>query len=353
MPGPTAFGWWVFLEELAVDKRGRRRSIVCAVAKPLVIVESPAKARTIEGFLGGEFTVLASMGHIRDLPAKGLSVDVENDFEVEYEVHASKKDTIAQLKRALKDADQLYLATDEDREGEAISWHLLEVLKPTVPVKRMVFHEITRSAIEHAIEEGRDVDYGLVDAQESRRIVDRLYGYPVSRGVLAQDPPGPVGRPGPVAERAPRRRARARAHGVRGGQLLGPRRDVPHRAGLHRAARDHRRQPRRRQPRLRQPRPDQARRRRGARRGGGAAAQGRPRRPAVRGHVGGDQAVHVEAEAAVHHLDAAAGGRLPPAHEQPPGDVARAGPLRGRLHHLHADRQHHAVGHRDRRPPVR
>ncbi len=150
------------------------------MAKPLVIVESPAKARTIEGFLGGEFTVLASMGHIRDLPAKGLNVDVDHDFAVEYEVHASKKETIARLKKALKDADQLYLATDEDREGEAISWHLLEVLKPTVPVKRMVFHEITRSAIEHAIEDSRDVDYGLVDAQESRRIVDRLYGYPVS-----------------------------------------------------------------------------------------------------------------------------------------------------------------------------
>ena len=148
--------------------------------KPLVIVESPAKARTIEGFLGGEFTVLASMGHIRDLPAKGLSVDVDNDFKVDYEVHASKKATIAELKRALKDADELYLATDEDREGEAISWHLLEVLKPTVPVKRMVFHEITQAAIQHAIDESRDVDYGLVDAQESRRIVDRLYGYPVS-----------------------------------------------------------------------------------------------------------------------------------------------------------------------------
>ncbi len=150
------------------------------MAKPLVIVESPAKARTIEGFLGGEFTVLASMGHIRDLPAKGLNVDVEHDFAVEYEVHASKRDTIAQLRRALKDADQLYLATDEDREGEAISWHLLEVLKPKVPVKRMVFHEITRTAIEQAVEESRDVDLGLVDAQESRRIVDRLYGYPVS-----------------------------------------------------------------------------------------------------------------------------------------------------------------------------
>jgi DNA topoisomerase-1 len=150
------------------------------MAKPLVIVESPAKARTIEGFLGGEFTVLASMGHIRDLPAKGLNVDVDHDFAVEYEVHASKRDTIAQLRKALKGADQLYLATDEDREGEAISWHLLEVLKPTVPVKRMVFHEITQAAIQHAIDESRDVDYGLVDAQESRRIVDRLYGYPVS-----------------------------------------------------------------------------------------------------------------------------------------------------------------------------
>ncbi|MEO6318149.1 MAG: type I DNA topoisomerase [Acidimicrobiales bacterium] len=150
------------------------------MAKPLVIVESPAKARTIEGFLGGEFTVLASMGHIRDLPAKGLSVDVDDDFAVSYEVHASNKETIAQLRKALKGADQLYLATDEDREGEAISWHLLEVLKPTVPVKRMVFHEITQAAIQHAIDESRDIDYGLVDAQESRRIVDRLYGYPVS-----------------------------------------------------------------------------------------------------------------------------------------------------------------------------
>jgi DNA topoisomerase-1 len=107
------------------------------------------------------------MGHIRDLPAKGLSVDVDDDFRVEYEVHASKKDTIAQLKKALKNADELYLATDEDREGEAISWHLLEVLKPTVPVKRMVFHEITKAAIEHAIEDAC-VDYGLSCLQSRR-----------------------------------------------------------------------------------------------------------------------------------------------------------------------------------------
>ncbi|MGK2949592.1 MAG: type I DNA topoisomerase [Acidimicrobiales bacterium] len=151
--------------------------------KYLVIVESPAKARTIGGFLGADYVVDSSMGHIRDLPAKGLNVDTEHDFAVEYEVHASKKETITRLKKALKGVDELLLATDEDREGEAISWHLLEVLQPKVPVKRMVFHEITQAAIEHAIEASRDVDHGLVDAQESRRIVDRLYGYPVSEVV--------------------------------------------------------------------------------------------------------------------------------------------------------------------------
>src|SRR4051794_27895235 len=120
------------------------------------------------------------MGHMRDLPSKGLSVDTDNGFKVDYEVHASKKDVIKELRAALKDADELYLATDEDREGEAISWHLLEVLKPRVPVKRMVFHEITQHAIDEAIANWRDVNYGLVDAQETRRIVDRLFGYPVS-----------------------------------------------------------------------------------------------------------------------------------------------------------------------------
>ena len=148
--------------------------------KPLVIVESPAKARTIAGFLGGDFVVKASMGHVRDLPAKGLSVDTENGFKVDYEVNPNKKQIIKELRDALRNADELYLATDEDREGEAISWHLLEVLKPSVPVKRMVFHEITQQAIAQAVEQWREVDYGLVDAQESRRIVDRLFGYPVS-----------------------------------------------------------------------------------------------------------------------------------------------------------------------------
>src|SRR3954447_4437529 len=154
--------------------------MLVAVPKPLVIVESPAKARTIAGFLGRDYTVKASMGHVRDLPSKGLSVDTENGFKVDYEVHANKKNVIKELRDALKDADELYLATDEDREGEAISWHLLEVLKPRVPVKRMVFHEITQHAIDDAITNWREVNYGLVDAQESRRIVDRLFGYPVS-----------------------------------------------------------------------------------------------------------------------------------------------------------------------------
>jgi DNA topoisomerase-1 len=150
------------------------------VPKPLVIVESPAKARTIAGFLGDDFNVESSVGHIRDLPSKGLSIDVDNHFTPTYEVHASKKDVIRRLKALLKDADELYLATDEDREGEAISWHLLQVLQPKIPVKRMVFHEITRGAITEAVENWRNIDEGLVDAQETRRIVDRLFGYPVS-----------------------------------------------------------------------------------------------------------------------------------------------------------------------------
>jgi DNA topoisomerase-1 len=162
--------------------------------KRLVIVESPAKARTIAGYLGPEFVVESSVGHIRDLPDsaaeiperyKGepwarLGVDVEHDFEPLYVVDPDKKKTVAQLRKQLADADELLLATDEDREGEAIAWHLLEVLKPKVPTRRMVFHEITRDAIERALGEMRDVDDRLVDAQESRRILDRLYGYEVS-----------------------------------------------------------------------------------------------------------------------------------------------------------------------------
>ncbi len=160
----------------------------------LVIVESPAKARTIAGYLGDDYVVESSVGHVRDLPQKAadvppafkgepwarLGVDVDNDFKPLYVVSPGKKDVVRDLKRALKDADELYLATDEDREGEAIAWHLLELLSPRVPVHRMVFHEITPQAIQRAIDEPRDLDRRLVDAQEARRILDRLYGYEVS-----------------------------------------------------------------------------------------------------------------------------------------------------------------------------
>lgn len=162
-------------------------------AKKLVIVESPAKARTISGYLGADFQVEASVGHIRDLPQpsalpdklkqsgyKKFAVDVDDNFKPYYVVNPDKKKTVAGLRKDLAQAEELYLATDEDREGEAIAWHLLEVLKPKVPVKRMVFHEITREAIDRALENTRDIDTDLVEAQETRRILDRLYGYEVS-----------------------------------------------------------------------------------------------------------------------------------------------------------------------------
>lgn len=150
------------------------------MAKPLVIVESPAKAKTISKFLGNAYDVRASVGHVSDLPSKGLSIDVDNGFKPTYELTERGKTVIKDLKAAMKDASELYLATDEDREGEAISWHLLEYLKPRIPVKRMVFHEITKSAIDNAVNNPRGIDYGLVDAAETRRLLDRLYGYEVS-----------------------------------------------------------------------------------------------------------------------------------------------------------------------------
>jgi DNA topoisomerase-1 len=150
------------------------------VPNPLVIVESKTKADTIGRFLGDNFTVLASNGHVRDLPQKGLGVDVDDHFRVEYVVSEQSRATVKRLKTALKDADELYLATDEDREGEAIAWHVREVLKPAVPITRMVFHEITADAIRAALEDTRQIDMKLVEAQEGRRVLDRLVGYEVS-----------------------------------------------------------------------------------------------------------------------------------------------------------------------------
>ncbi|MEY3575599.1 MAG: topoisomerase, partial [Actinomycetota bacterium] len=150
------------------------------MSRPLVIVESPAKAKTIAKLLGKDYSVAASVGHIADLPKSGLQVNVEADFTANYEVTERGAKVIKELKAAMKDAPVVYLATDEDREGEAISYHLVQYLKPKVPVKRMVFHEITRKAIEEAVRDTRDIDQKLVDAAEARRVLDRLFGYTLS-----------------------------------------------------------------------------------------------------------------------------------------------------------------------------
>lgn len=151
------------------------------MSKNLVIVESPAKAKTIAKYLGKDFTVKSSFGHVRDLPKKGMSVDIANDFTPTYEVSPDKKKTVAELRKAAKEAEVVWLASDEDREGEAIAWHLAEVLKlKPAHTKRIVFHEITKPAIEHAVKNPRTIDVALVNAQQARRILDRIVGYELS-----------------------------------------------------------------------------------------------------------------------------------------------------------------------------
>jgi DNA topoisomerase-1 len=162
--------------------------------KKLVVVESPTKAKTIKKFLPKEYIVESCMGHVRDLPQSAkdiparfkkekwahLGVDVEHDFEPIYCIPKNKTKIVSNLKDKLAEADELILATDEDREGESISWHLLELLKPRIPVKRMVFHEITKEAIQKALRQFREIDFNLVSAQEARRVLDRLVGYTIS-----------------------------------------------------------------------------------------------------------------------------------------------------------------------------
>ena len=151
------------------------------MAKNLVIVESPAKAKTIEGYLGKDFIVKSSYGHVRDLAKKGIAIDIEANFAPQYEVSPDKKQLVAELKKLAKEADTVWLATDEDREGEAISWHLAEELKlDKNKTKRIVFHEITKTAILKAIDNPREIDYNLVNAQQARRVLDRLVGYELS-----------------------------------------------------------------------------------------------------------------------------------------------------------------------------
>ncbi len=147
----------------------------------LIIVESPSKARTLNKFLGTKYQIEASVGHIRDLPKSDLGVDVDNGFKATYVASQDKSKVITQLKKLIKNATTLYLATDPDREGEAIAWHLVEILKPKIPIKRLVFHEITKKAIQESFDQTREIDYSLVGAQETRRIIDRLWGYQVSK----------------------------------------------------------------------------------------------------------------------------------------------------------------------------
>ena len=177
------------------------------MSRSLVIVESPAKAKTIQKYLGDDYTVESSIGHIRDLAVpkqldkaarkadeyvNTYAVDVNDNFNPIYLISDGRKSHIAELRKHLKEADELLLATDEDREGESIAWHLLEVLKPKVPVRRMVFHEITPKAIQAAVDSPREIDQHLVDAQEARRILDRLYGFAMTmvvRSGLDHAPP--------------------------------------------------------------------------------------------------------------------------------------------------------------------
>ena len=203
----------------------------------LVIVESPAKARTIEKYLGKGYTVESSIGHIRDLPKsaaeipekyKGeswarLGLNVEDDFKALYVVSPEKRAHVAKLKKLTQAADELILATDDDREGESIAWHLLQELKPKVPVRRMVFHEITKEAIQAAISNPRDIDTNLVEAQEARRALDRLYGYEVSPVLWRKVAPEAERGPGPERGHPAAGAARVGTDALRVGQLVGHR----------------------------------------------------------------------------------------------------------------------------------
>ena len=345
-------------------------------AKPLVIVESPAKAKTIAGLLGSDYVVESSIGHIRDLPRRAdevpaaykgeawsrLGVDVDNGFKPLYVVSAEKKSQVAKLKQLVKQASEVYLASDEDREGESIAWHLLEVLAPRVPVKRMVFHEITRPAIERAVNEWRDLDRRLVDAQEARRILDRLYGYEVSPVLWKKIMPRlSAGRVQSVATRMVVERERARM-GFRSAGWWGidatftARGDARRAEGtpalVHRLPGGRGRRGPGLGPRLRRHRdPDLARFGGGAGRGRGPVAGRRPGRRALHGEVDDPEAVPPLPGGPVHDLDPAAGGRPQAPVQLQAGHAGRPAPLRGRLDHLHADRLDHPVERGPRRRP--
>jgi DNA topoisomerase-1 len=304
------------------------------MARSLVIVESPAKAKTISRFLGDGYDVKASVGHVADLPSKGLAVDVNNGFKPTYELTTRGKEVVKELRAALKDADELYLATDEDREGEAISWHLLEALKPSVPVKRMVFHEITRS-IDEAVRSpvASTTAWSARPRHGGSSTALRLRGLAVLwKKVNAGLSAGRVQSPRPA-----RRRARVGADPLRRGGLLGHRGDapIPVRGTLvayevnvsRRAATSTSGPPSGRRPGRRRgarPWPDRTTRAQRLRVG-----------PSTRSRI-----VEPKAPFMTSTLQQEGGRKLNMSASQV---MRRAGPVRGRLHHLHAHRLDDAV----------
>ena len=341
----------------------------------LVIVESPSKARTIAGYLGQGYVVESSVGHIRDMPDSAaeipekyrgepwarLGVNVDDNFQALYVVHSDKRQQVSKLKSLLKDADELLLATDEDREGEAIAWHLLQELKPKVPTSRMVFHEITPEAIARAIANPRQVDDGLVDAYQARRVLDRLYGYEVSPVLWKKVMPKlSAGRVQSVATRlvVDRERDRIAFRAAAYSDLEAefatkdhgkPNIDVPTSFTANLVTVDGRRVAQGRDftsvGELRAHR-RLAPGRCGRRRPGRTA-----RRSSLLGRQRGAQALPALAVRAVPHHHAAAGGLAQARLLRQAHDVHRAAAVRERLHHLYAHRLRDAVADRDQRGP--
>src|SRR6187551_2495094 len=307
----------------------------------LVVVESPAKAKTIEKYLGKDYKVLASYGHVRDLPPKDGSVRPEEDFAMDWEVYRDKVSRVKEIADAAKKADRLILATDPDREGEAISWHVMDLLKKRkalpAEVERVTFNAITKDAVTQAMAHPRQLDTDLIDAYLARRALDYLFGF-AQPGAVAQAARGQERGPGAVGRAAADRRPRARDRGVQGaGILVGRRQAAARRDRVRRAAGHVRRA--------------EARAAEHRRRGHRRAGQGRGRGRALHGRGRRDQAAQAQSRAAVHHLDAAAGSRAQARLFGEPHDAAGAVALRGGRDHLHAYRRGADGRQRDLRLP--
>ena len=349
--------WYLRRQGVSIDTFPQPSKGSLRMRKTLVVVESPAKAKTIERYLGGDYTVRASYGHIRDLPKSQLGVDVDHDFEPEYMVPEESERHVRELKSAHKKADDLVLATDYDREGEAIAFHVATILGVSPDVaKRVTFTEITKDAILEAFREPREIDMKLVDAQQARRVLDRLVGYRISPLLWKRVRPGPVGGAGAIRGRPPDRRTRARDPGVQPDRVLERRRPAHARrrpaavpGSLGRGAGGQARGLTRQEGRT----PGCRARRRPARRA--------PEPCHLSRHERGAQGAQALAGPAVHHVDAPAGGGAQARvlgtqdHDARPASLRRRRPPgrgNGRADHLYEDRlaEHRRYGApRDRR----